>query len=86
MPDTIHPPSPEPTVAEPSDVVLDAIASALTDTPESPSNLARKAHVTTREAHAALAWLGRKRMVVSVGNGCWTRYRNRQFGELVAAR
>lgn len=68
---------------EPTDAALDAIAAVLTDTPQSPSMLARKAKLRTSDAAAALRWLTTERMAVPVGNGAWTRYRSRQFGEVL---
>ena len=67
---------------EPTDEILDAVADALTETPASPSVIGRKAHVSTTDAHAALRWLVARQMAVGVGNGAWTRYRERRFGEV----
>ena len=61
----------------------DAIAPALTDIPQSPSVLARKAHVSTPAAHRALRWMAAHHYAVAVGNGAWTKYRTRRFGEIV---
>lgn len=61
--------------------LVDAIAPHLTDTPQSPSCLARKARITTYEAHDALRWMVENSYAVPVGNGAWTTYRERRFGE-----
>jgi hypothetical protein len=66
-----------------TDEALDSTAAALTDNLATPSRIARKAGITTIEAYAALAWLTENRMAVAVGNGSWTKYRNRQFGEKI---
>jgi hypothetical protein len=71
------------TTTEITDEVLDSTAAALTDTLATPSRIARKAGITTTEAYAALAWLVEHRMAVTSGNGAWTKYRNRQFGEKI---
>lgn len=39
-----------------------------------PSQVARKARVTTREAYEALEWMLARRLARSSGNGAWTRY------------
>jgi DNA-binding phage protein len=72
------------TATEPTDEVLDAVALALVDSPASPSQIARKAGVRTTEAYAALDWLVANRQAVACGNGAWTKYRNRRFGERLA--
>jgi hypothetical protein len=69
------------TTTEPTDEVLDSTAAALTDTLATPSQIARKAKVRTTDAYAALAWLVERQMAVTSGNGAWTKYRNRRFGE-----
>jgi hypothetical protein len=71
------------TTTEITDEALDSTAAALTDTLATPSRIARKAGITTTEAYVALAWLVENRMAVATGNGAWTKYRNRQFGDKI---
>jgi post-segregation antitoxin (ccd killing protein) len=71
------------TTTDITDEVLDSTAAALTDTLATPSRIARKAGITTTECYAALAWLVENRQAVATGNGAWTKYRNRQFGEKI---
>ncbi len=63
--------------------IADALSepTVLTDVPQSPSALARKAKVTTNQAHQALRWMAANHYVVPVGNGAWTKYRLRRPGE-----
>lgn len=63
------------------DEVLDAVAAAVEDTPASTSVIARRARVSYSDGHAALKWLTAERFIVAVGNGAWTNYRQRRFGE-----
>lgn len=67
----------------PSDEVLDAVSAAVEAKPASTSVIARRAHVSYSEAHAALKWLVAERFIVPVGNGAWTNYRQRNFGERI---
>jgi hypothetical protein len=60
---------------------VDAIAQVLTDVPQSPSALGRKAKVTTTEAQRALVWMERNNYCTGAGNGAWRNYRLRRFGE-----
>ena len=64
---------------------VDAIAPHLTETPQSPSVLARKAKIATVHAGYALRWMARNNYAVAVGNGSWTKYRTRRFGEYTAS-
>jgi streptomycin 6-kinase len=66
---------------EPDYDMIDLVAEALTDTAASPSKIARKAKVTTNQAHEALRWLARNEMAIVVGNGTWANYRTRRAGE-----
>ena len=61
---------------------VDAIAPHLTDDPQTPSALARKAKIATVHAHMALRWMRNAHYVVAVGNGAWVRYRARRAGEV----
>jgi hypothetical protein len=72
------------TTNEPSDKILEATADALTETWTNPSTIARRAKITTGQAHAALKWLTANQMATATGNGSWTKYRNRRFGEVTA--
>lgn len=67
---------------EPTDEVLDAVAAALTETPEPPNRIGRMARVSTTDAYTALCWLTTHRMAIAIGNGAWTKYRTRRFGEV----
>ena len=60
---------------EPTDELLDSVAWKLTDEPQSASVLARKARVSTNDAHRALGWLIEHQMATAVGNGAWRRFR-----------
>ena len=64
--------------------IADALSepTVLTDEPQTPSVLARKAKVTTQQAHRALCWMVANHYAVAVGNGAWTRYRTRRAGEV----
>jgi hypothetical protein len=61
---------------------VDALSVHLTDEPQTPSALARKAHIPTVHAHTALRWMRANHYVVAVGNGAWARYRARRAGEV----
>lgn len=62
--------------------LADAIAPHITDTPQTPSQLARKAKIKTTEAYKGLGWMTENNYVIAVGKGCLTKYRARQFGEM----
>lgn len=59
----------------------EAIEPHLTSTPQTPSALARKAKITTGAAHVGLKWMVRNDFAIAEGNGAWTKYRTRRFGE-----
>lgn len=71
------------TTTEPSDDVLDAVNQAVTDDPAPPSHIARRARVSYGDASDALKWLTVQRFIVPVGNGSWTKYRQRRAGEVI---
>ena len=60
---------------------VDAIEPHVTDEPQSPSKLARKAKIATVHAGLALRWMADNDYVIVVGHGSWAKYRIRQFGE-----
>jgi hypothetical protein len=69
-------------MSEPDYEMLDKVYDVLsTDTFESPSTIARRAHVTTHQASQALRWLVANNMCTAAGNGSWTKFRMRRFGE-----
>lgn len=59
---------------------VDAVYDVLTDTPEPPSTIARRAHLTTAQTYEALRWLEGNEMLLATGNGAWRKYRTRPFG------
>jgi hypothetical protein len=61
---------------------VDALTPHLTDVPQTPSALARKAKIATVHAHTALRWMRNNHYVVAEGNGAWVRYRERRAGEV----
>jgi DNA-binding IclR family transcriptional regulator len=61
---------------------IDAISVYLTDEPQTPSALARKARITTGQAHRALRFMVSEHYAVREGNGAWARYRERRAGEV----
>jgi hypothetical protein len=61
--------------------MADRIYDFIIDTPQSPSQIARKAKVRTTDVGPALAWMTERRFIVATGNGCWRKYRARRFGE-----
>jgi len=61
---------------------VDALSPFLTDTPQTPSALARQAKIATVHAHMALRWMRNNHYAVAVGNGAWARYRTRRAGEV----
>ena len=61
---------------------VDALTPFLTDDPQTPSALARKAKIPTVHAHTALRWMVNEHYAVRVGNGAWARYRARRAGEV----
>lgn len=63
------------TTTEPTDELLDAVGDVLTDSPQTPSGIARKAKVTTGQAAWALRWLVAHQFAATEGNGGWARYR-----------
>lgn len=60
---------------EPTDELLEAVEDQLTETPQTPSAIARKARVTTGQAGWALRWLVRHQFAATEGNGGWAKYR-----------
>jgi hypothetical protein len=61
---------------------IEAVTAVLTSVSETPSTIARRAHLTTHEAAAALQRLVALNEATRDGNGTRTRYRTRQFGEV----
>lgn len=64
----------------------DKIEAVLSDTPMTPSAIGRKVKMTTGAVGRVLAWMVRENYVIAVGNGGWTKYRARRFGETNRAR
>ena len=60
---------------------VDAIAPHVTDEPQTPSKLGRKAGIATVHAGIALRWMAEHNYVIQVGRGSWARFRARKFGE-----
>jgi hypothetical protein len=66
---------------EPDWDIVDAIAEVLTDTPQTPSAIARRAKILTGSTVAPLRWMVANHYAIPVGNGAWTKYRQRRAGE-----
>ena len=66
---------------EPDWDTVDAIAEVLTDTPQTPSAIARRAKISTNSTVAPLRWMVDHHYAIPVGNGAWTKYRTRRAGE-----
>ena len=69
-------------MGEPNFDDIDAVGLVLTDVPMPPSKIARKAKLDYWAAYRALQWMVAHQFAVAVGNGSWTKYRNRRFGEV----
>lgn len=62
--------------------MADRLTMVLSETPQTPSTLARRAAVRTVDTYAALRWMVANAYAVEVGNGCRAKYRIRRFGEV----